>query len=198
MATLERWKHEGLAQLLAPPVNGVGQLQYKSGTIETVQVKGEAPAYTVREFKIQVLREAAVDDTLLDEPKRVYDFWQQIVPSAPWFQTEKETLVLFTLNTRRRLTGFNMISIGTLDTILVHPREVMRPAVIANASAMIIAHNHPSGDPSPSEGDIKVTRELIRAGQLLKIELLDHVIIGRASAERSRPWVSLRELGYFC
>ena len=61
----------------------------------------------------------------------------------------------------------------------------------------MLAHNHPSGDPTPSEADIKVTRDLIRAGQLLKIEVLDHVILGRKTKERERDYVSLRELGYF-
>ena len=61
----------------------------------------------------------------------------------------------------------------------------------------MLAHNHPSGDPTPSEADIKVTRDLIRAGQLLKIEVIDHVIIGRATAQRAKDYASLRELGYF-
>jgi DNA repair protein RadC len=102
------------------------------------------------------------------------------------------------LNTRRRLIRVEHISQGTLDTILVHPREVFKPAITANAAAMVLAHNHPSGDPTPSEADIKVTRDLIRAGQLLKIEVLDHVIIGHATQERPKDYVSLRELGYFC
>jgi DNA repair protein RadC len=101
------------------------------------------------------------------------------------------------LNTRRRLIRVETISQGTLDTILVHPREVFKSAIAANAAAVVLAHNHPSGDPTPSEADIKVTRDLIRAGQLLKIEVLDHVIIGRATQERPRDFVSLRELGYF-
>jgi DNA repair protein RadC len=90
-----------------------------------------------------------------------------------------------------------MLSQGTLDTILVHPREVFAPAIVKRASAIVLAHNHPSGDPTPSEADIKVTRDLIRAGQLLKIEVLDHIILGRRTDERPRDWVSLRELGYF-
>jgi DNA repair protein RadC len=101
------------------------------------------------------------------------------------------------LNTRRRLIRVERISQGTLDTILVHPREVFKSAISANASAIILAHNHPSGDPTPSEADVKVTRDLIRAGQLLKIEVLDHVIIGRATEQRPKDYVSLRELGYF-
>jgi DNA repair protein RadC len=78
-----------------------------------------------------------------------------------------------------------------MDTILVHPREVFRIAIIAGASAVVLMHNHPSGEPQPSEADIKVTRDLIRAGELVKIEVLDHVIVGNPNH------CSLRELGYF-
>jgi DNA repair protein RadC len=108
-----------------------------------------------------------------------------------------ETFQILLLNTRRRLIDIVKVSEGTLDTILVHPREVFKSAIAANAAAVILTHNHPSGDPSPSEADIKVTRDLIRAGQLLKIEVLDHIILGRATQERPRDFISLRELGYF-
>ena len=85
----------------------------------------------------------------------------------------------------------------TLATLLVHAREVFRPAIVAAAAALLVAHNHPSGDPSPSEADIKVTRDLIRAGQLLKIEVLDHIILGQASPSQPKGYTSLRELGFF-
>jgi DNA repair protein RadC len=78
-----------------------------------------------------------------------------------------------------------------MDTILVHAREVFRIAIVTAANALIVMHNHPSGESTPSEADIKVTRDLIRAGQLLKLELLDHVIIGNGN------FSSLRALGYF-
>ena len=108
-----------------------------------------------------------------------------------------ETLQVLLLNTRHKLIRVEEISDGTLDTILVHPREVFKSAIAANAHAIVLAHNHPSGDPTPSEADVRVTRDLIRAGKLLKIELLDHVIIGRATSERAKDYSSLRELGYF-
>jgi len=108
-----------------------------------------------------------------------------------------ETFQIVLLNTRRRLIRVDTISQGTLDTILVHPREVFKSAIAANAAALVLAHNHPSGDPTPSEGDIKVTRDLIRAGQLLRIEVLDHVILGRSTPDRPKDYASLRELGYF-
>jgi DNA repair protein RadC len=100
-------------------------------------------------------------------------------------------MVVLLLNTRRRVKGHQLLSIGTMDTILVHPREVFRVAVVSSAAAVVLMHNHPSGDPTPSEADIKVTRDLIRAGQLMKIDVLDHVIMGNPNRS------SLRELGYF-
>ena len=90
-----------------------------------------------------------------------------------------------------RFKGHQLLTIGTMDTILVHPREVFRCAIIAAAASVVVIHNHPSGESTPSEADIKVTRDLIRAGQLLKIELIDHVVIGNQNHS------SLRSLGYF-
>ena len=108
-----------------------------------------------------------------------------------------ETFQILLLNTRRRLIRVERVSQGLLDTILVHPREVFKSAIAARAAAVVLVHNHPSGDPTPSEADIKVTRDLIRAGQLLKIEVLDHIILGRATVNRPKDFSSLRELGYF-
>jgi DNA repair protein RadC len=108
-----------------------------------------------------------------------------------------EQLQILLLNTRRRLIRVVDGPVGTLDTILVHAREVFRPALAANAAAVVLVHNHPSGDPTPSDADIKVTRDLVRAGQLLKIDVLDHVIIGRKTKEGGKDYASLRELGYF-
>ena len=108
-----------------------------------------------------------------------------------------ENLQVVFLNTRKRLIGVETISQGTLDTILVNPREVFFPAISRRAAAIALVHNHPSGDSTPSEADIRVTRDLIRAGQLLKIEVLDHIILGRSTEERPKDYSSLRELGYF-
>lgn len=132
------------------------------------------------------------ESPMLDTPERIADLLRE---DARHDNVESFQIVL--LNTRRRLIGIERISQGTLDTILVHPREVFKPAIAANASAIVLIHNHPSGDPTPSEADIKVTRDLIRAGQLLKIDVLDHVILGQRTREDGRDYASLRELGYF-
>jgi proteasome lid subunit RPN8/RPN11 len=108
-----------------------------------------------------------------------------------------ESFQVLLLNVRKKLIRAEEISHGLLDTILVHPREVFRAAIVANAAGIVLVHNHPSGDPTPSEADIKVTRDLIRAGQLLKIEVVDHVIIGRATAERAKDYASLKRAGLF-
>jgi hypothetical protein len=109
----------------------------------------------------------------------------------PYFNPECECFVVLMLNTRRRVKGHYLVSIGTMDALLVHPREVFRLAIMTSAAALVLAHNHPSGDSTPSEADIRVTHDLIRAGQLLKIEVLDHVVIGnefvRKAAGMGRP-----------
>lgn len=132
------------------------------------------------------------EQPLLDTPERVAEALRE-----EFRLLQVETFKVILLNTRKRLISVEKVSDGTLDTILVHPREVFRSAITANAAAILIAHNHPSGDPTPSDADIKVTRDLIRAGQLLKIEVIDHLIFGRVSEQRGTDWVSLRALGYF-
>jgi len=136
--------------------------------------------------------EMRAEAPLLDTPERIADLLRE--ESRP---QEVEQFRVVLLNTRRRLIGLETLSQGTLDTLLVHPREVFKRAIAATASAVVLVHNHPSGDPTPSEADIKVTRDLIRAGQLLRIEVLDHVIIGRRTTQRQKDYMSLRELGYF-
>lgn len=140
----------------------------------------------------RLTRESYAESPIMDEPSRIADFLREV--NRPY--TVENFQIVF-LNTRRRLIGVQNISQGTLDTLLVHAREVFAPAIAKKASAIVLVHNHPSGDPTPSEADIKVTRDLIRAGQLLKIEVLDHVILGRRTDERPRDYVSLRECGYF-
>lgn len=111
--------------------------------------------------------------------------------------SQTEEFVVLLLNTRNKLIRVEKVSTGILDTVLVHPREVFKHAVAGNAASIVLAHNHPSGDPTPSEADVRVTRDMIRAGQLLKINVQDHIILGKKTEERSKDYVSLRELGHF-
>jgi DNA repair protein RadC len=116
------------------------------------------------EFKIVRLRECPVASPIMNNPEAIVSFWRQHVATAPWFNADKECLVVFMLNTRRRLVGFELLSQGTKDTCPGNTAEVFRLAAMHNAAAILIAHNHPSGDAEPSDADIKFTRELIRAG----------------------------------
>jgi DNA repair protein RadC len=146
-----------------------------------------------KEYKVIALRECPLPEQMqiCEQPQQAADYWRLNIATNPYFNPDCECFAVLMLNTRRRVKGHQLVTIGTMDTLLVHPREVFRGAVIAGASAIVMMHNHPSGEATPSEADIKVTRDLIRAGQLLKIEVLDHVIIGRPNHS------SLRELGFF-
>ena len=106
----------------------------------------------------------------LSDPWKIFQACQDIVRSP------QEHLVVFYLNVRNREINRDTISIGTASASLIHPREVFRPAIVQNASHIVLAHNHPSGDPTPSQADKEVTVQLVRAGQLLSIQLLDHLI----------------------
>ena len=102
---------------------------------------------------------------------------------------DQERFVVACLDTKNRVQSVVMITIGTLDASLVHPREVFKPAILEGSSSIILSHNHPSGDSTPSGEDHKVTERLTEAGKLLGIEVLDHIIHGDGSNEV----LSLRE-----
>jgi len=91
----------------------------------------------------------------------------------------KEHFKLILLNPRNKIIGISTISIGTLNASLVHPREVFKDAIVHSAASVVLAHNHPSGDPEPSEDDINITKKLVDSGKLLGIEVLDHIVIGK-------------------
>ena len=91
---------------------------------------------------------------------------------------DKEQVMLLCLNTKNEPTHISTISTGSLTSSIVHPREVFKTAIIANANRIMIFHNHPSGDPTPSNEDLAITKRLQEAGELIGIELLDHIIIG--------------------
>jgi DNA repair protein RadC len=139
----------------------------------------------------KMAKELQSESPVLDNPENVVQLLrdQNLVKNV-------ETLQVLLLNTRYKLIRVENISDGTRDTLLVDPGAIFKKAIEAGASAVVLVHNHPSGDPSPSDQDIKTTRDLIRAGKLLKIEVLDHVIIGRPTATRPKDYTSLRELGH--
>ena len=104
-------------------------------------------------------------------------------------ETHREHCLLVALDTKHRVVDIATVSVGTADHTFMSPREIFRDALLAGASAIVVAHNHPSGDPTPSADDRQVTRRLAQAGATTGIELLDHLVIG------DPDWVSLARLG---
>ena len=157
---------------------------------QLAQVRGVGPAKAVQ-------LKAAVELA-----RRLTDTWKKSAPRPvetaedaeallrpALLQKKKEHFVILLLDNRRRLIRLSPIAVGSLSASLVHPRELFKEAIAASAAAVILAHNHPSGDPHPSEQDLTLTKRLVQAGKLLGIEVVDHLILG------SEGTVSLKALG---
>jgi DNA repair protein RadC len=149
------------------------------------------------ECRILVKHQILQDKALLDTPDAAYETLINQCSKSPCFHPDKENFIALFLDTRRCIEGFEIVSQGSLNSCLIHPRELFRPAIVRNTDSIILAHNHPSGDVTPSDADIMVTRNMIRAGQLLHISVMDHIIFTNNPIKDARPFASLRELGYF-
>lgn len=106
----------------------------------------------------------------------------------------KETFAIICLNTRHKVIDKHLISIGVVDQTIVRPAEIFRPAIADGASAIILLHNHPSGDPTPSAEDIAVTNRLIKAGGFIDMQILDHIVV-TAKEDGTFPFFSMRDMG---
>lgn len=127
---------------------------------------------------LKVAEPVAEDGILLDSPESVGEVWERIKSSNPIVDPEKEHLLVLTVNTRLKMTGYSLVSVGTVNESLAHPREIFRPVIVANAYGFVLVHNHPSGETIPSEADRRLTRRIKEASELLQIHMLDHVIVG--------------------
>lgn len=107
---------------------------------------------------------------------------------------DRENFVILLLDTKKHVIGINTVSIGSLSVSVVTPREVFKTAILTNAAAIILGHNHPSGDTSPSREDIAVTKRLVKAGKIMGIKVLDHIIIGDMSSNFC-PYTSFKGRG---
>jgi len=139
------------------------------------------------------LAEYGASKSPVDSAEAAYGFWQSVILASD-FESEKEHLVAILLDTRLRPKGYHVVSVGSVNETIAHPREIFRPAILVSAYGLILAHNHPSGDPAPSEADRRMTRQMAEAARLLQIQLLDHVVIGDSVGGR-RPYYSFRESG---
>ena len=129
-----------------------------------------------------------------DSPEKLYEFYKNVVEADSGYEVEKEHVVAICLNTRLTVTGWHMVSVGSLTECTCHPREIFRPVIVRCAHAFALCHNHPSGDPSPSAADEQITRRIKEAAELLKISFMDHLIIGGPGIGRN-PYFSFREAG---
>lgn len=117
--------------------------------------------------------------------------FQAILNAEGEIDQDKEHFWAMFLDTKNHILRIELVTLGVLDQTVVHPREVFRPAIGISAKSVILAHNHPSGDPTPSVQDVTLTKRLVECGKILDVHVLDHVIIGMAGEQSS---VSLREL----
>ena len=97
----------------------------------------------------------------------------------PLIRAKREVFAVLLLNARHEMMRRVTVSVGSLNASIVHPREVFKPAVLASAASVVLVHNHPSGDPEPSEEDLSITRRLVNVGEMLGIAVLDHVVVAK-------------------
>ncbi|MBR3458367.1 MAG: DNA repair protein RadC [Selenomonadaceae bacterium] len=174
---LARYKDVGLAAMMSMSVS----------ELSDVRGVGAAKAATILaavELGRRLSQKAAEKVEIVHGPEDAAHY------AMPRFRFEqKEHFAVMLLNTKNHILGLAEISVGSLSASIVHPREVFRAAIRYAAAAMILLHNHPSGDPSPSREDIQVTHRMVKAGQIMDIPVLDHIILG------DNRFVSLKEKG---
>ncbi|MED4270707.1 JAB domain-containing protein [Geobacillus stearothermophilus] len=150
------------------------------------EVSAKQPAKRVNIVSLKLVRESSVlyKERQIKSPEDAYKLLKPFLIEA-----DRELFVVVCLDTKNQPTAI-ICHVGSLNSSIVHPREVFKPAILSNSASIIVAHNHPSSDPTPSREDIEVTKRLVEAGRIVGIELLDHLIV---CEER---FVSLKEKGY--
>ncbi|MEP7016006.1 MAG: JAB domain-containing protein [Verrucomicrobiota bacterium] len=165
----------------------------------------------MKSYMVKVLRIGEAEPSMrVDTPQVARRYWDAVIKRQTWFDEQKETLVTLLLSTRCTLEGYSLVAIGSLNESIAHPREIFRAAVAGGFYGIVLMHNHPSGDPSPSQTDLSMTRQVSEAANILQIPLFDHIIVGRrqlkslslrtrkdrsAQATRRRGYFSFKEAG---
>jgi DNA repair protein RadC len=145
---------------------------------------------SAHEWKIVSVRETAASELPpCVTPVDAAEYWRKHIATAALFNPDVECFAVLLLNIRHRIRGHHLVSIGALNETVAQPREVFRAAVIGAAWGVVLMHNHPSDDPTPSSADIATTRRLSESGEILQIRVLDHVIIA------GNQHISFREAG---
>lgn len=179
-------RKEGILELSRRIISQYGnQVIFSKGDVEKIEkVLGLSPVQAcqlVASFELGRRLFGKQTEVFLKSPQEVFEYAKDLT------RLKKEYLRGLYVDTRNKLIRDEVIAIGTLNASLTHPREVFHPAIESHAAAIILVHNHPSGDPSPSKDDIELTRQIYKASRILNIDILDHVIIG------NEKYVSLKE-----
>lgn len=148
----------------------------KKETAELEQIVAENHIDETPAYHIELVREekpAAFCGKAVFGPEDIADIFRQVLKNE-----DRELFTMLALDTKHRVIGINVVSQGTLNASIIHPREVFKAAMLLNASGIIICHNHPSGNITPSREDSRVTKKLVKAGEILDIPVLDHLIVG--------------------
>ncbi|MDW3038316.1 MULTISPECIES: RadC family protein [Bacillus cereus group] len=158
----------------------------KQGVLES-SVCMNQPAKRVDIVKLKMVKESSLlyKERRVKSPEDASLLFKQFLDGA-----DREYFIVLCLDIKNQPTAINVCHIGSLNYSIVHPREVLKPAIISNAASVIVAHNHPSNDPTPSREDLEVTKRLIEAGKVVGIDVLDHLIICEES------FISLKEKGH--
>ncbi|MGG3887339.1 JAB domain-containing protein [Brevibacillus panacihumi] len=149
---------------------------------------GQSPAKRVNIVSLKMVRESSLlyPQRRIRMAKDAEGLFRKFLQ-----ENDREQFLLLCLNTKNEPTAIHTVSVGSLDASIVHPRETFKIAILSISASIIVAHSHPSGDPTPSQQDLAVTKRLREAGELMGITLLDHIIVGSEGA-----FVSLKEGGY--
>lgn len=165
----------------------------RSTVKELARIKGVGPAKAVQLAAAFGLASRLARETLdrrsVDTPAKI---WELLGAQMRTLQTESLRVLL--LDTKLKLMRSEEVFRGSINECIAHPREIFRPALLHSAYALIVVHNHPSGDPTPSSSDQRLTTRLREAAELLQIRLIDHIILGSGDGGR-QPWFSFREAG---
>lgn len=148
------------------------------------------------EFKVQKVRVCEVPAPLsVATPEEAATLWRNGPEKSDWYDEDKECIVVFGMNTKFQCKGFYLIALGTINECLARIAEILKPVIVEGCHSFIVGHNHPSGDPLPSQSDIEMTRRLNEASRLMGLRLQDHIIMGKVSPINSRGYYSFREGG---
>lgn len=166
-------------------MNYIQSKEKQKNTLEKQNVKQAAKRVNIVSLKMVREHSIMYPKRNVRSPEDAFNLLQTFLD-----ELDREHFVVVCLDTKNQPTAINVCHMGSLNASIVHPREVLKVAILSNSASILLAHNHPSTDPSPSKEDIEVTKRLLEACEIIGIEILDHLIIG------GQNYISLKEKGY--